>query len=70
MTLPPGLDSGQTLRLRGKGWRDPKGNRTDLMVQLKIVTPKDLTPQEKECYEKLRQISSFNPRQAIAQVRL
>lgn len=70
MTLPPGLDSGQTLRLRGKGWRDPKGNRTDLMVQLKIVTPKDLTPQEKECYEKLRQISSFNPRQAIAAVRL
>lgn len=70
MTVPPGVDSGQTLRLRGKGWRDPKGNRTDLLVRLKIVTPKDLSVQEKECYEKLQQVSSFNPRRAIAEVRL
>lgn len=70
MTVPPGVDSGQTLRLRGKGWRDPKGNRTDLLVRLKIVTPKDLGAQERECYEKLRQVSSFNPRKAVAEVHL
>ncbi|MCS6815603.1 MAG: HSP40/DnaJ peptide-binding protein, partial [Cyanobacteria bacterium] len=70
MTVPPSVDSGQTLRLRGKGWRDPKGNRTDLLVRLKIVTPKDLGTQEKECYEKLRQVSNFNPRKAIAEVHL
>jgi curved DNA-binding protein len=70
MKIPPGVDSGQTLRLRGKGWRDPKGNRTDLMVRLKIVTPKELTSTERECYEKLLQIGSFNPRRAIAEVRL
>lgn len=70
MTVPPGVDSGQTLRLRGKGWRDPRGNRTDLLVRLKIVTPKDPSVQEKECYEKLRQVSSFNPRKAVAEVRL
>ncbi|HIK39442.1 DnaJ C-terminal domain-containing protein [Thermoleptolyngbya sp. M55_K2018_002] len=70
MTIPSGVDSGQTLRLRGKGWRDPKGNRTDLLVRLKVVSPKDLSPQEKECYEKLRQVSHFNPRNAIAEVRL
>jgi len=70
MTLPSGVDSGQTLRLRDKGWRDPKGNRTDLLVRLKIVTPKELSVQERECYEKLQQVSSFNPRREIAEVHL
>jgi curved DNA-binding protein len=70
MTIPPRVDSGQTLRLRGKGWRNPKGSRTDLLVRLKIITPKDLGAQEQECYEKLRQISSFNPRQSLTEVQL
>ncbi len=70
LTVPPGVDSGQALRLRGKGWRNPKGDRTDLIVQLKIVTPKELTPGERECYEKLRAASRFSPRQALAEVRL
>ncbi|WP_231936428.1 hypothetical protein [Fischerella sp. NIES-3754] len=54
----------------GKGWCDPKGNQTDLLVRLKIVTPKELSVQERECYEKLQQVSSFNPRGAIAEVHL
>ncbi len=70
MTIPSGVDSGQALRLRGKGWRNPKGERTDLIARLKIVTPKDLTPKEKEYYEKLRQISHFNPRRTLAEVSL
>ncbi|MGH2414268.1 MAG: J domain-containing protein, partial [Microcystaceae cyanobacterium] len=70
MTIPSGVDSGQALRLRGKGWRKPKGDRTALIVRLKIVTPKDLSPQERECYEKLRQASSFNPHQRLAEVQL
>ena len=70
MKIPPGVDSGQSLRLRGKGWRGPKGKRSDQLVKLKIVTPKKLTSQERECYEKLRQASSFNPRHSIEEVRL
>jgi curved DNA-binding protein len=70
LTIPPGVDSGQALRLRGKGWRNPKGERTDLIVRIKIVTPKELSPREKECYEKLRETSSFNPRGTLAEVRL
>ena len=65
MKIPPGVDSGQSLRLRGKGWRNPKGDRTDQIVKLKIVTPKELTDIEKEYYEKLKQESSFNPRNSI-----
>ncbi len=70
MKIPSGVDSGQSLRLRGKGWRDAKGKRSDQIVKLKIVTPKELTPLQRECYEKLRQASSFNPRRSIEEVRL
>ena len=70
MKIPPGVDSGQSLRLRSKGWRNPQGKRSDQIVKLKIVTPKELTPQERECYEKLRQASSFNPRRSIEKARL
>ena len=70
MKIPPGVDSGQSLRLRSKGWRDPQGCRGDQIVKLKIVTPKQLNSQERECYEKLRQISSFNPRRQIEEMRL
>ena len=70
MKIPPGVDSGQSLRLRGKGWQNPKGKRSDQLVKLKIVTPKKLTTQERECYEKLRQVSNFNPRSSIEEVRL
>ncbi len=70
MRLPRGVDSGQSFRLKGKGWRNPKGDRTDLIVRIKIVTPKELTPSEQECYEKLRQTSHFNPRQTLTEVRL
>jgi curved DNA-binding protein len=70
MSIPAGVDSGQTLRLRGKGWRDPKGHRTDLLARLKIVTPKDITAEEKELYQKLQQASQFNPRQKLVEERL
>ena len=70
MKIPSGVDSGQSLRLRNKGWRSPKGKRSDQIVKLKIVTPKELTPRERECYERLSQVSSFNPRRSIEEVRL
>lgn len=69
MKIPPGVDSGQSLRLRGKGWPNPKGDRTDQIVKLKIVTPKELTDIEKEYYEKLQQESNFNPRSSILDFR-
>ena len=68
--LPAGVRAGQSLRLRGKGWRNPKGDRTDQLVKIAIVTPKDISPQEKEYYEKIRDIRTFNPRSNLQQVRL
>lgn len=40
MTVPAGVQSGQSLRLRGKSWSRPKGGRSDQIVKLKIVLPK------------------------------
>ena len=70
MKVPPGTDSGQSLRLKNKGWKTAKGNRSDQIVKLKIVTPKKLTNQEREYYQQLLQVNSFNPRQSLEKTRL
>jgi curved DNA-binding protein len=70
LTVPAGVRSGQALRLRGKGWTQPKGGRTDLLVKISIVPPKDLSSTEREYYEKIRSSRSFNPRDRLPQVRL
>lgn len=62
MKIPAGIKTGQSLRLKGKGWTTPKGDRTDLYVKILITTPADISPQEKEYYEKIRAIRKFNPR--------
>ena len=70
MKVPAGVDSGQSLRLKGKGWRQPNDRRSDLMIELKIVTPKNLSQTEKEYYQKLNSVSSYNPRQSLEDLRL
>lgn len=68
--LPAGVRSGQSLRLRGKGWPVAKGGRGDQLVKVAIVPPKDLSQQEREYYEKIRAIRTYNPRSHLEQVKL
>ena len=68
--VPAGIRSGQSLRLRGKGWTRPKGERSDQLVRIVIATSKDITPVEREYYEKIRASRQFNPRSHLSQVRL
>lgn len=70
MNVPAGIRSGQSLRLRSKGWPQPKGGRSDQLVRVAIVPPKDITPVEREYYEKIRASRSFNPRSYLQQVKL
>ncbi|MBD2100305.1 DnaJ C-terminal domain-containing protein [Leptolyngbya sp. FACHB-261] len=70
MTIPVGVRSGQSLRLRGKGWPKPKGGRSDQIVKLQIVPPKELSPLERECYEKIRSNRSFDPRAQLKDIKL
>ncbi len=65
MRVPPGVSSGQSLRLKGKGWAKPKGGRTDQLVKITIAIPKNLSPLEREYYEKLQATRSFNPRSSL-----
>ena len=70
MKVPKGTRSGQSLRLRGKGWTLPKGGRGDLFAKLQIVTPTDLSPIEQEAYEKIQANASFNPRIQLEEIKL
>lgn len=65
MTLPAGVRSGQRLRLGGKGYPGADGSRGDQLVQIRIDVPRSVSAQEKDLYEKLRQIESYRPRTGL-----
>lgn len=62
MSIPPGVKSGQRLRLANKGYPNDNGRRGAQVVEIQIVAPKNISSQERELYEKLHQIETFNPR--------
>ncbi|MFN3926529.1 MAG: DnaJ C-terminal domain-containing protein [Pseudanabaenaceae cyanobacterium] len=65
LNIPAGVRSGQQLRLAGKGF--PKDGRSygDQYVEVVIVVPKNPTLKERELYEQLLRIQSFDPRENI-----
>jgi curved DNA-binding protein len=67
MTVPPGSQTGQRLRLRGQGLRTlndaARGNQ---YVKLKVVVPTTLTDKERELFSQLAAETHFNPRQSFA----
>jgi curved DNA-binding protein len=60
--VPPGSSCGRQLRLRGEGMPDGRGGRGDLYATVQIKVPNELSPQEREQFERLAEVSSFNPR--------
>jgi curved DNA-binding protein len=70
MKVPKGVKSGQSLKLRDKGWTLPKGGRGDLFAKLQIVTPQNLNEIEQECYEKIQANTTFNPRAQLEEITL
>ena len=62
MNIPPGIQSGQRFRLANKGYPVENGKRGDQLVEIQIVTPKKISPQERELYEKLQAMETFKPR--------
>ncbi|MDO8686472.1 MAG: J domain-containing protein [Clostridiales bacterium] len=59
--IPPGVQSGSRIRVAGNGYKDRSGGRGDLFLKVKIVNPHNLSLEERELYEKLRQVSKFKP---------
>ena len=60
--IPQGIQSGEKLTIPAKGYKDAKGGRGNLIAQVKVMVPKRLTEDEKEIYTKLKEVSTFNPR--------
>jgi curved DNA-binding protein len=65
MTIRPGTQGGQKLRLRGQGPNKRGGGRGDQYVRVKIVIPPKLTSKEKALFEKLAEESHFNARELM-----
>lgn len=62
--IPQGISSGERVRIPQKGYKDGKGGRGDLIAEVKIVVPKKLSETETELYQKLKDVSKFEPRKA------
>lgn len=60
--IPPGIQSGETVKIAQKGYKDGKGTRGNLVAEVKIMVPTELNDNEKELFEKMAEISTFNPR--------
>jgi len=65
LTIKPGAQSGQKLRIAGKGLPKPNGGFGDLYAVLQIANPSTLTATEKSLYETLAKSTSFNPRASL-----
>ena len=61
LTIPPRTQSGQKLRLRGKGLSRGR-TAGDLLAVIRIVVPDRLTGKERELFEQLARESTFRPR--------
>ena len=57
LSIPPGTQYGKTFRLRGKGVPDVRNpnRRGDMLVTVRVVIPKNLTPKQKELFRELGQ---------------
>ncbi len=62
LKIQPGIQSGQRLRVKGKGLKENKNQQGDFYAVVKIVVPKNLSSEERELYNTLSKISTFKPR--------
>jgi DnaJ-class molecular chaperone len=64
LRIPPGTQSGQTFRLRGRGapsLRDPTVHG-DQFVEAQVILPKVISEETKELLRKYAQMNEENPR--------
>ena len=55
--MPPGIQDGQKLRLRGKGMPKRDGSNGDLFVKVKIEIPRHLNSRQKELWQELSRLA-------------
>jgi curved DNA-binding protein len=63
LKVPPGFESGQMLRVKGRGLPKGKsGERGDFLVVIQMVLPPLPSEAERALWEQLRSVTSFHPR--------
>ena len=60
--LPAGTSSGKIFRFTGKGYKNRKGEKGDLLVTLQIRLPASLSEEEIKLLTRWKNISNFKPR--------
>jgi len=61
LTIPPGSQPAQKLRIRGRGLPKKSGDPGDLFAELRITIPRTLSPDERVAYEALAKASNPDP---------
>lgn len=61
--VPGGVQTGQRIRIAGRGYRDKKGERGDLYARVTLVNPPSLTAEQRQLYEQLQKIAG--PRRGV-----
>ena len=58
LTIPPGTQPGQTIRLAGKGMPKIKNpdQHGDLYIRIKVNIPRKLSPEQRELFQKLQKL--------------
>ncbi|GHJ42574.1 DnaJ C-terminal domain-containing protein [Streptomyces sp. TS71-3] len=62
LNVPAGSSSGRRLRLRGEGVPSPRGRDGDLYAEVRIMAPPEPSDRERELFEELAAVSTFDPR--------
>lgn len=65
MTIPAGTSSDKRLRMKGLGVAPVKGPVGDLYVEPRIILPKKITPEVRECAQKAESLYSGSIREGI-----
>ena len=61
--IPAGSSSGRKIRLRGRGLSQAGGEKGDLLAEIRIMVPEQLTDRERELYEQLAEASEMRLRE-------
>jgi curved DNA-binding protein len=62
VTVPAGTSSHRRLRLKGRGLPSNRGKPGDLYAEAQIKVPKSPSAEERELFEQLGNVSTFDPR--------
>lgn len=54
IAIPKGIQSGDKITIKGRGYKDGKGGRGNLIAVIKIMVPKSTTEEEIKLFRKIK----------------